>query len=336
MDNHGVRYVKTFIANLGRYNQLWPTCLANSTVATFEDEDLFGMWQAGEKEAYIAHCIKHKKTAKGLTPTRAVASRWFNLPHILTATENDLWIHRQKDQLWWTISGSGEVQISPDTAFDPVKGHYPIYVFHKPTAAWSNQNKKGQLLNWRALHPKAREFLFTEGTINELSIDYAAYATALIDGDDLGPWHKTPDWKQRAASAGKEPATIFSARQRAAVRMAAMAKSTTAAARGQQVLTTVKNKDLRFGDQRAFERFLMALIEAQEGRCAITDLPLQFDGEFTDQELLCSLDRIDSDRDYEDGNLQVVCRFVNRWKGADKDSEFRRLLDLIRGGLASG
>lgn len=100
------------------------------------------------------------------------------------------------------------------------------------------------------------------------------------------------------------------------------------------MLVTVKNKDLRFGDQLAFEHFLVALIDAQEGRCAITDLPLQFDGEHTDLEFLCSLDRIDSDRDYEDGNLQVVCRFVNRWKGADNDTEFRRLIDAVRRGSA--
>ncbi len=322
--------MKTFIANLGRHNQLWPKCLSRSTVATYEDEDLWPLWNAGDKDAYIAHCIKHKKTAKGLTPTRPVASRWFNLTHILSASENDLWIHRQQNELWWTISARGEVEILTDTTFDQARGEYGIYVFHKPAQPWSNKNTKGQLLDWRALHPKAREFLFTEGAINELSDDYAAYATALVEGSDLSPWHKRPDWKKKAAFARKEPTTIFSAKERAAARMAAMAKSTAAAAWGQQVLVTVKNKDLRFGDQKVFERFLVSLIDAQEGRCAITDLPLQFDGEFTDQEFLCSLDRVDSDRDYEDGNLQVVCRFVNRWKGADKDSEFRRLIDIIR------
>jgi len=326
--------VKTFIANLGRHNQLWPTCLARSTVATYEDEDLWPLWNAGDKEAYIAHCIKHKKTAKGLTPTRPVASRWFNLTHILSASADDLWLHRQQDHLWWTISGRGAVEIASDKAFDSVRGTYGIYVFHKPTAPWSNQNAKGQRLEWRALHPKAREFLFTEGAINELSADYAAYAMALVQGSDLSPWHERTAWKLKAASARKQPATIFSARERAAARMAATAKETVAAAHGQQALVTVKNKDLRFADQRTLENFLVALIDAQEGRCAITDLPLQFDGEHTDPEFLCSLDRVDSDRDYEDGNLQVVCRFVNRWKGADKDGDFRRLLNIVRQGFA--
>lgn len=321
--------MKTFIANFGRHNQLWPTCLARSTVATFEDDDLWPLWNAGDKEAYISHCIRYKKTVKGLTPTRAVASRWFNLAHIISATENDLWIHRQKDELWWTISGSGAADISLETALDSANSNR-IYILHKPTARWSNQDAKGRPLNWKALHPKAREFLFTEGTINGLSDDYAAYATALVQGEDLNPWHAKPDWKKRADAAGKSPVTIFSAKQLTAARMAKTARDTAAAACGQQVLTTVKNKDLRFVSQREFERFLENLIEAQEGLCAITGLPLQFDEEHSDGELKCSLDRIDSNGDYEDGNLQVVCQFVNRWKGSSNDLEFRRLIAIVR------
>lgn len=322
--------MKTFIANFGRQNQLWPTCLSRSTVATFEDEDLWPLWEAGDKEAYISHCIRHKKTVKGLTPTRSVASRWFNLAHIISSTENDLWIHRQKDELWWTISSSGAVDISIETAFDEVKGNHRIYVLHKPTARWSNQDAKGCPLEWKALHPKAREFLFTEGTINGLSDDYAAYATALVYGQDLNFWHAKPDWKKKADTAGKNPVTIFSAKQRTVARMAQTARETVAAACGQQVLSTVKIKELRFVSQQEFERFLEDLIEVQEGLCAITGLPLQYDGEYSDREFLCSLDRIDSNGDYEDGNLQVVCQFVNRWKGCDNDLEFRRLIAIVR------
>jgi hypothetical protein len=45
-----------------------------------------------------------------------------------------------------------------------------------------------------------------------------------------------------------------------------------------------------------------------------------------------SLDRKDSSRGYEPGNLQIVCRFVNFWKSATPDSEFSRLLALLRRG----
>lgn len=324
--------MKTFIANFGRHNYLWPTCLERSTVATFEDEDMWALWNAGDKEGYIARCIAEKKTVKGLTPTRAVASRWYNLAHIISATENDLWIHRQKDKLWWTISGSDKVDVSIEAINDATSGSHRIYVFHKASKAWSNQTKNGNPLDWRGLHAKAREFLFTEGTLQQLSEDHAAYAWALIQGHDVSYWHALPAWWEKAAVTRKNPVTVFSAKQRAAVRMAQTARQTADASRGQQVLRTVKSKDLRFADPREFERFIAAVIDAQEGLCAISELPLQFDGECTDDEFKCSLDRIDSNGDYEDGNLQVVCKFVNRWKGSDEDHSFRRLICLVRRG----
>ena len=40
--------------------------------------------------------------------------------------------------------------------------------------------------------------------------------------------------------------------------------------------------------------------------------------------------RIDSSKHYEVGNLQIACKFVNKWKGAMKNEEFKRLLTLLR------
>jgi hypothetical protein len=72
-----------------------------------------------------------------------------------------------------------------------------------------------------------------------------------------------------------------------------------------------------------------ALFEAQEGLCAIISLPLQFMGG-DDHQMCCSLDRIDSDGHYEKGNLQIVCKFINRWKSDTEDSELRRLIEIVR------
>jgi hypothetical protein len=44
-----------------------------------------------------------------------------------------------------------------------------------------------------------------------------------------------------------------------------------------------------------------------------------------------SLDRIDSSGHYERRNLQVVCKFINQWKGATDNEEFKRLIALVRG-----
>lgn len=321
--------MKTFIANFGHANYLWPQCLERSTVATFEDEDLRPFWLAGDRERFIERCIKTRTTARGIPPTRPVASRWFNLAGIVTATENDLWIHREKNELWWTTTRTDQVQVEMQAA-RPGSVVEKVYVLHKPAERWSNKDKAGARLEWPAIHPKAREFLFTEGTLQQLSDENAAYARALIAGRDVDHWHSRPDWKSKADASRRGAATIFDSKRRTAVRMVMTANGTSASSNGQQVIRTVKNKEVRFGSQADFERYVEALIDAQEGLCAITDLRLQHDGEADDPEMLCSLDRIDSDRHYEAGNLQVVCRFVNRWKSDGDDPEFRRLIALVQ------
>lgn len=99
---------------------------------------------------------------------------------------------------------------------------------------------------------------------------------------------------------------------------------------GQLVETKVKNKELRLSNSQ-LDQLLRELLEIQEDRCAITGLPLQFRGAHTDVNMLMSLDRIDSNGHYEQGNLQIVCRFINFWKQASHDDEFRRLLNVVRG-----
>ncbi|MBN14465.1 MAG: hypothetical protein CMJ15_04480, partial [Pelagibacterium sp.] len=70
--------------------------------------------------------------------------------------------------------------------------------------------------------------------------------------------------------------------------------------------------------------------DAQEGMCNLSGLPLQWIGG-DDPQMCCSLDRIDSAGHYEVGNLQVVCQFINFWKGDSDNAEFQRLLMLVRG-----
>ena len=79
------------------------------------------------------------------------------------------------------------------------------------------------------------------------------------------------------------------------------------------------------------DNLLRHLLEVQEERCAITGLLFQYQGAHSDSNMLPSLDRIDSDGHYEKGNLQLVCRFINFWKQAADDQEFRRLINVIRG-----
>jgi hypothetical protein len=321
--------MKVFIANFGRENYEWPVCQARGTVATMNDVAVQGFWEAGDREAYIRSRMKGK-TAAGIAPTRPVASRRFNLMSIIAQTNGDIWIHREKDQFWWTTSRADPPTFEPKV--EPVGDKRNVIVRYKPCEPWSDKNREGNRLDWNGLHPRAREFLFTESTLQQLGDDNADYARALIDGTDLLPWHSRADWKSKAEKArGKHSVvTIFNAKQRAAARMAMTARDTVTGANGQQALRTIKNKELRFASQQQLEKYLVDLLELQEGQCAITGLALQYDGEYEDAEMLCSLDRIDSDGHYEAGNLQVVCRFANRWKGSSDDEGFRRLIRVVQ------
>jgi hypothetical protein len=322
--------VDTYIANFGHGNYLWPECLRGSTIATMESEDLRPFWLAGDRPGYIAHAIATKRTSAGITPTPPVASRWFNLTTIINSTENDLWIHRATNVLWWTFSRPGDVAITLEPANNSAKAGDRVYVYHKPADPWSNLTRLGNRLEWAALHAKAREFLFTESTLQKLNPDFAAYATALINGDDLGRWHDRPEWQGKADSARRNPGIVLNARQRAVADMAATVRDTVRNATGQQVLRTVKRKELRFSNLEMLERYVDSLLSSQDDSCAITSLPLQFPGSHDDTEMLTSLDRIDSSGHYEEGNLQIVCRFVNRWKNDGDDTEFRRLIGIVR------
>ena len=110
--------------------------------------------------------------------------------------------------------------------------------------------------------------------------------------------------------------------------MADQAERTAKQANGQTVDRTVKNKDLRLSKE-ALIAHLNELLDETGHRCAISGLALQADG--PDDQLRPSLDRIDSSGHYEAGNLQVVARFINSWKQAIPDAEFRRLLAMVRG-----
>lgn len=111
--------------------------------------------------------------------------------------------------------------------------------------------------------------------------------------------------------------------------MIAMTRRTAAQSNGQSVERVVKNKELRISDED-LPALLDGLIEKQGGCCALTRLPLQYHGTQNDDQMLVSLDRKDSDGHYEADNVQVVCRFVNRWKSDMPDAEFRRLMAVVQ------
>ena len=321
--------MRVFIANFGQANYEWPVCLERGTVATMNDVDAQPLWEQGNREEYILTRMQGK-TAAGLSPTRPVAARWYNLMTIVSQTSGDVWIHREGDKLYWTISTSAPATFEAKT--EPVGRQRDVIVCHKPCQPWSDQSLSGNHLLWRSLHPKARDFLSTEATLQQLQDDNAKYAWALINGEDLRPWHERVLWteKNNRASSQYSEVKSYSRRQIAAYRMADTAFNTTQNANGQEVTRTVKEKSFLFSSKIELEKHLVQLLEMQGELCALTDLPLEMDEKYGDKQFFCSLDRIDSSGHYEEGNLQVVCRFANRWKGAGEDEEFRRLIGQLR------
>ena len=87
-------------------------------------------------------------------------------------------------------------------------------------------------LQWRSLHRKAADFLFTEGTLQQLSNDNATYALALINGTPfslaLAPGMESTSGCIRCRSA----VTVLNESQRTAVRMAMIARGTAAGSNG--------------------------------------------------------------------------------------------------------
>lgn len=122
---------------------------------------------------------------------------------------------------------------------------------------------------------------------------------------------------------------IGPSRDRSIKRIVDTVFNTVSNSNGQQVLSTKKDKKVNMSKAELAD-FLPHLMNKQNNLCAHTDIEMVYDDPENDKQLWCSLDRIDSDGYYEKDNLQLVCRFVNMWKGASDDNEFNRLIHLVR------
>ncbi|GGB67478.1 hypothetical protein [Henriciella pelagia] len=232
--------------------------------------------------------------------------------------------------------GAGSTRTTPEPAYftrktEPVGRKREVIVCHKPCEPWRNTDQNTRKLPWAGLHPKAKDFLATEATLQKLSSDYAPYAQTLIEGGDLSEWHDAPLWKEKQQKSRSKsgPVTVYNPLERAAFRMAHQAFQTASGANGQIVERTVKEKNVGFRNPEELRLYLEALLRAQDQICALSGLDLNLDEQGGDKQLLASLDRIDSNGQYEEGNLQIVCRFINRWKSADDNAEFQRLLGVL-------
>lgn len=132
--------MSVFIANFGPGNVLWPECLETNTIETFESADLRPFVEANDRAGYIAYAVTNK-----LAVASQVASRWFNLSGILSESADDIWIHREKGELWWTTSKADAASVEPGRL--PTKEGEQVYFVRKPSQPWSSKNRKGGRLD---------------------------------------------------------------------------------------------------------------------------------------------------------------------------------------------
>ena len=157
-------------------------------MATINNERVHPFWERRDRDGFVDFAVANLKTARMEIPTRAVASRWYGVNVAIAETSGDHWIHREKDKLWWTISRPEPVEITLMPSFNPLRDGPSVFELHKQAHPWQDRDRKGRQLLWEALHPKARDFLFTEGTLQQLAPGNAEYALALINGDGLERW----------------------------------------------------------------------------------------------------------------------------------------------------
>ena len=123
---------------------------------------------------------------------------------------------------------------------------------------------------------------------------------------------------------------ILTDMETAIVAMRQSVENTVAGSNGQTITRVVKDKNLLMTSGQLESR-IRKLLEIQGNKCALTGIPLLFNRRDQNQNLWPSVDRIDSNGHYETDNIQIVCRFINFWKGASDNEEFKDLLGLVRG-----
>jgi len=95
------------------------------------------------------------------------------------------------------------------------------------------------------------------------------------------------------------------------------------------IIKSALSRDIRFDISKEFG---YSLFLSQDKKCALTGLPIQFAETMRGHgkgETTASLDRIDSKKAYEIGNVQWIHKDVNRMKWAFEEPYFKHLCELV-------
>ena len=93
-----------------------------------------------------------------------------------------------------------------------------------------------------------------------------------------------------------------------------------------KITRAAKRRDIDF---RVTKEYIWNLYSKQEGRCALSGIPIKFGRVYYTHETTASLDRIDSTKGYVEGNVQWVHKDVNKLKRNFVESYFIQLCKTI-------
>ena len=201
------------------------------------------------------------------------------------------------------------------TAFDRAFRDLGIDLVTVSNCSWENYQRFNA-----ALGEVRKALAKMEGLTNVRLIDAHSFCW-ILQKQLKGGVEKNEKKRKRAASGLNREKSIIDMRR--------SVENTVRNANGQLVERIVKNKELRMNPAK-LEDLLRSLLKSQQDRCALTGIPLHLARSGADTNLQPSVDRIDSNGHYEDGNLQIVCQFVNFWKADSNNEEFKHLLKLVR------
>ena len=339
-----VRTAGIFKMSLGKDGNLEDEALRDGALKFQSEKRFYDAVKIGNSASIIqaGKRIINDTYTSGAAPDVAIGIWRKTIETFETLPAKTLILHWEtdKDRLRWGLT-SGEPVSRRD---QPNDWGQPAIVFRRPMIdGWRGDSVGGVPLS--NLHPKARDLSINRATLNEV-VTNTDYFRALILDEDTATWERDPEWAAKASASDWKPKDrgriLLEVRRKLQTplvleiadffedevkRMADTALQTAANANGQTVLRVVKEKHCPLS-RAELEAEIHRLLKAADFRCALTGYVFRAGN--TNPHLRPSLDRIDSGKHYEYGNLQVVTRAANFYKSASDAGDWQLKAKAMR------
>ncbi|BCW89561.1 hypothetical protein sos41_27270 [Alphaproteobacteria bacterium SO-S41] len=306
--------MKIYRANFGENNKYWPQCVRNGEIIYYSEIECWRAYLAEDESAARSALsatvsARVNRKPKSDAALKRLVSTYYNQLKTFAETSGDIWLHHDTKDLWWCKSIGGVKELG---VFEPQHRDgdrfQAMLLSHDTENGWSRL--QSQLYAQQI--SDARNVLVRQPaveTINPPLDDVILKAIA------------------ESGEARNERKDGWDASIDRALRNAVLADKQS----GQLVTSTRKMKLFGYESEQEMRSELRQMLDDQREICPITGHSMQRE-DHPVKELVASLDRIDSAKGYQRGNLQWVCRFVNFLKGAKSGADFDRLTTLLMSG----